>query len=542
MMRRRGSGILLHVSSLPSRHGIGDLGPGARRFIQFMVDTGQSYWQILPLNPTSVQNGNSPYSTDSAFAGNPLFISLEDLVEEGLLDRADVKPDPGFSARRVNYPLVTQYKARALNAAYQRLRGSLTRERGFERFAESHRAWLDDFALFHALKAHFRTPSWTDWPKEARDRDPGALRRYGEQFVDRIERERVFQYWFFRQWLALKEQCRHQGIRLIGDIPIYLHGDACDVWRHPEVFKLGPDKRPTHVAGVPPDLFSADGQLWEVPVYRWTFLKGTKYKWWIDRLRHVLRLVDQARLDHFRGFCDYWEVPAHHRTARHGKWVKGPRADFFHAVKKAFPSLPFIAEDLGEITPEVDDLRDRFKIPGMRVLQYAFGNDPLAVLYMPHNYIPNSVAYTGTHDNDTLMGWIAGTDDHSTRSSAEIREERAHALAYLGPRRHSRASTLTTWASLGFHRTGNGVQGRHGDRTDAGSPRPWARRPDESTRDIFRKLGMALGAEAAHQGHCPKAPHHNGVFSKAREEPLIWMRVSTRGSDLGARPGNLAFE
>jgi 4-alpha-glucanotransferase len=431
MINRRTSGILLHISSLPSDYGIGDLGPNAHRFVHSLSESNQRYWQILPLNPTSVRNGNSPYSTDSAFAGNPLFISLDDLVDDGLLKKMDFKTIPSFPGKRVDYRNATRFKERLLSLTYERNKVSIKKDRNFRRFVRQHQWWLNDYALFKIFKKHFKKPSWALWPKEVRNRSHKALGHYSEKFESHIERVQFFQYLFFKQWHALKKHCHRNGIKVIGDIPIYVHYESCDVWIHPEVFKLDRNKRPTRVAGVPPDFFSANGQLWGNPIYRWDYMKKTQYRWWIDRLDHTLSLVDLVRLDHFKGFCDYWEVPASHKTARKGRWIKGPRNDFFRVIRKHFPSLPFIAEDLGEITPAVHALRDRFGLPGMRVLQFAFGNDPLADLYKPHNYIKNCVAYTGTHDNDTLAGWMAGKQDYSTRSSDELLKERNNALQYL---------------------------------------------------------------------------------------------------------------
>jgi 4-alpha-glucanotransferase len=434
-MKRRTSGVLLHITSLPSPYGIGDLGPGAYRFIDFLNESGQGLWQILPLNPTLTARDNSPYSSPSAFAGNPLLISPERLARDGFLGKGDLNDRPSFPADRVDYGAVTRFKMRILKTAHRRSRSRLRKDNGYCRFTDENADWLDDFALFAAAKARLHGAAWSRWPAPLRDRHPAALRNWRETLHDRIETEKFVQYLFFKQWTALKDYARRRGIRFIGDIPIYPHYDSADVWAHPEIFKLDARKQPSVVAGIPPDYFSASGQLWNNPIYRWDVLRKTKYSWWIRRVAQNLKLTDLIRLDHFQGFVNYWEVPAGDKTAVHGTWARGPAKDLFRVLSKHFPNLPFIAEDLGVITPEVSGLRDRFKLPGMRVLQFAFGHDPLADLYKPENYIRNCVAYTGTHDNDTLIGWLYGRSDYSTRSKKEIQEERQNVLRYLGDKK-----------------------------------------------------------------------------------------------------------
>lgn len=431
-MKRRTSGVLLHLTSLPSPYGIGDLGPGAYRFIDFLNASGQRLWQILPLNPTSTARDNSPYSSPSAFAGNPLLISPDHMVRDGFIDRADLNGRPAFHDDRVDYGAVTRFKMRILGTAYRRTRPRLQKEGDYRRFSNQNADWLDDFALFTAAKIRFHHVPWNRWPTPLRDRRPAGLREWRGILHHRIETEKFVQYLFFKQWTALKNYARRRKILFIGDIPIYPHYDSADVWSHPRIFKLDARKNPSVVAGIPPDYFSASGQLWNNPVYRWDVLRNEKYSWWIRRVAHNLNLSDLIRLDHFQGFVNYWEVPAGDKTAVHGTWARGPAEDLFRVLAKHFPSLPFIAEDLGVITPEVTGLRDRFRLPGMRVLQFAFGNDPLADLYRPENYIRNCVAYTGTHDNDTLMGWLYGSSDYSTRSRKEIQEERQTVFRYLG--------------------------------------------------------------------------------------------------------------
>jgi 4-alpha-glucanotransferase len=429
-MKRRGSGILLHIPSLPSPFGIGDLGPGAHRFTDFLADAKQSFWQVLPLTPTTVDRDNSPYSSPSAFAGNPLLISPEALLEEGLISRSDVKGPSSFPEAKVDYRRVTFRKGRVFQTAFHAFQAR--KHWRFESFCHEHAYWLEDYALFVALKERFKGIPWNRWPSDIRDRHPRSLRTLRGELRHRVELEKFLQYLFFSQWSSLKRDCNEKGIQIIGDVPIYVSFDSADVWSNPEVFKLDGKKNPTVVAGIPPDYFSATGQLWGNPIYHWDKLREQDYAWWVHRIAHNLKLCDLIRLDHFKGFVDYWEVPGKDRIAVHGRWVKGPGADFLYALLKHFPYLPFIAEDLGVITPEVHALRDQFDLPGMRVVQFAFGNDPLADEYKPIRYIQNCVAYTGTHDNDTLIGWLCGTEDYSTRSPSETRLERKAALAYLG--------------------------------------------------------------------------------------------------------------
>lgn len=411
-MKRRGSGILLHITSLPSPYGIGDFGPSAYQFIDFLAQAGQSFWQILPLNPTSPGLGNSPYSSYSAFAGNPLLISPERLVEKGLIS----KPEhyPASEHERVDYEAVAAYKGRMLRTAYETYKQSRERDHEFERFRKENSYWLDDYALFSALKEHFNGAMWGGWPRELRDRSETALREWREKLADRISMEHFFQYLVYKQWSSVKSYCNSKSIQVIGDMPIYVSYDSSDVWANPHLFKLDDEKRPTFVAGVPPDYFSATGQLWGNPVYKWDVLKETHYAWWIRRVEHNLKLFDTVRLDHFRGFVAYWEVPAGQETAINGRWVEAPARDFFNALfrKRPYPSI--IAEDLGYITPDVREVINAFEFPTMKLLLFAFGGDLATSPYAPHNYVKNCVVYTGTHDNNTIRGWFrkeTGPDD-----------------------------------------------------------------------------------------------------------------------------------
>ncbi len=430
----RSSGILLHPTSLPGRFGIGELGPAAFRFADFLTDTQQGIWQVLPLGPTGY--GDSPYQCFSAFAGNPLLVSLEDLIESGDLPAADMTANlPAFPADFVDFGRVIQHKLPLLKRAAQNFlaHAKPARREAYEEFCRQNASWLDDYSLFIALKESYGGIVWNRWPRELATRQPSALAQARERLADEIAAQKFVQFQFFAQWSALQAYCHARGIRLMGDIPIFVAHDSADVWASPELFRLEPDGSLTAQAGVPPDYFSATGQLWGNPVYRWDVLAEEGYAWWIERFRSTLRLVDIIRLDHFRGFEAYWEVPAGEATAMNGRWVKGPGADLFSAVQKALGDLPIVAETLGVITPEVIELRDRFGFPGMGILQFAFGSDPQSPDFKPHNFRRNFVAYTGTHDNDTTMGWWTsdGRGD-STRSEEDIRAEREFTRKYLG--------------------------------------------------------------------------------------------------------------
>jgi 4-alpha-glucanotransferase len=401
---QRGSGILLHLTSLPSPFGIGDLGPSAYRFADFLAKAGQSYWQVLPLNPTDTAHGNSPYSSISALAANPLLISPELLVQDGYLSESDTTSPPEFPERQVDYPAVTRYKKRLMAAAYDNFKED--RREDYHRFCSDHSHWLDDFSLFKAAKAHFDGRMWSEWPQPIVDRDPRAVAELYETLRDGIDREKFLQYVLFKQWFALKEYCNQKGVEIIGDIPIYVSYDSVDVWTDPEIFKLDENKRPAAVAGVPPDYFSPTGQLWGNPVYHWDHLRRTGFAWWLRRMEHTLKLYDLVRVDHFRGLVAYWEVPAGEKTAVNGSWVEVPVEDFFNSLRDRFPALPIIAEDLGVITDEVREVMTRYGFPGMKVLMFAFGDDDPDHPYLPHNYGEHSVVYTGSHDNNTVCGWL----------------------------------------------------------------------------------------------------------------------------------------
>ena len=405
----RASGVLLHPTSLPSRFGIGDFGPDAYRFVDALVEMGQKLWQVLPLGPTGY--GDSPYQCFSAFAGNPLLISLERLVEENALSPDDLNAVPSFPAHQVAYGDVIEFKQALLYRSYIYFLqyASAERHAAFEAFCADNADWLDDYAVFMALKAAHKGEAWTAWQDDVARRTATALSRARSQLADAIQKQKYLQFQFFRQWHALKRYANEKGVKIIGDIPIFVAFDSADVWAHRELFHLDERGKPTVVAGVPPDYFSPTGQRWGNPLYRWDVMAKQSYQWWIARCRAAFAMFDYVRIDHFRGFEAYWEVPASEPTAVNGRWVKGPGKAMFQAVQNALGQLPIIAEDLGVITPEVKALRDALGFPGMRVLHFAFVADASSD-FLPHNYVRNTVAYAGTHDNDTTIGWFEKLD------------------------------------------------------------------------------------------------------------------------------------
>ena len=416
----RASGILLHPTSLPGPFGIGDLGPAAYQMCQALVEAGQTYWQILPLGPTGY--GDSPYQCFSAFAGNTLLISPERLLDEGLIEPDDISDAPAFRTDRVDYGGVYEWKNELLRKAFDSFASQDDHplRADFDTFAHNNANWLNDYSLYRSLKALHGQRPWYEWPDEIRCRDNDAVARAFDGLASELEAERFYQFLFFRQWKELKDHANSLGLKVIGDVPIFVALDSADVWRYQDQFKLNSDGSPKVVAGVPPDYFSATGQLWGNPIYDWDAMAGNGFEWWISRLRAGLEQVDIVRLDHFRGFVGVWEVPGGDATAENGSWVGAPGKELFEAVRSALGELPMIAEDLGVITPEVDELRDTNGFPGMRILQYAFGGDA-ANGALPHNYIPGSVVYTGTHDNDTTVGWF----------DSQPQNVRDHCLRYL---------------------------------------------------------------------------------------------------------------
>jgi 4-alpha-glucanotransferase len=417
----RASGVLVHPTSFPGQFGIGDLGPSAFVMLDYLASARQTLWQVLPLGPTGY--GESPYSLLSAFAGNPKLVSPERLVADGLLSADDLAEAPIFPTKRVAYHQVGPWKHELLRRSFDRFQRRASRDlcQNFEAFCAEQREWLADYALFLALKAAHQDLPWVEWPAPLARREPDALAAAERELADEVAFHSYAQFLFFRQWDDVRQAAHNRGMRIIGDLAIFVAHDSSDVWAHPQLFALAPDGRPTVVAGVPPDYFSRTGQRWGNPLYQWEVLANTGYTWWIERVRQARMLVDLIRLDHFRGFEAYWEIPAREPTAEHGRWVPGPGVELFRAIAAALGDVPFIAEDLGVITPEVRALQRTLGFPGMRVLQFAFGSDA-ANDHLPHSYVRDSLVYTGTHDNDTTRGWFAAAGP----------EEQAHALAYLG--------------------------------------------------------------------------------------------------------------
>ena len=417
----RATGILLHPTSLPARGGIGDFGPTAYEFVDFLAAARQSLWQVLPLGPLGY--GNSPYSSTSAFGGNPLLISLERLADRGWIAHSKIADLPAASGPVV-YEAVFPSKMPPLAEAARNFARNMTgsaRAR-FERFCQENSDWLDDFVLFDALRAHYKLANWNEWPRELAHREPAAIAKVRQEKAEDLQMRRVLQFAFAEQWRSLRHHCARRSVRVVGDIAIFVNYDSADVWTHPELFRLDENRNPVVVSGVPPDFFSATGQRWGNPLYRWDVMKTQGYAWWVARLHAVTQQCDYIRLDHFRGFEQFWEIAANDPTAIHGQWVDGPKDDLFAKLREALGGLPFFAEDLGYITPEVHALRKRLQIPGMAVLQFGFG-DAGAHIYLPQQLTPETVVYTGTHDNDTLAGWWA---------TGASEEERRNAEAYFG--------------------------------------------------------------------------------------------------------------
>jgi 4-alpha-glucanotransferase len=415
---------------LPGPFGVGDLGPAAHRFVEFLARAGPRWWQMLPVVPPG--GGDSPYDSPSAFAGSPLLVSLELLERDGLLEAGDLEsPEPLRSASRALYDAARSFRERMLRKAFAafEVRASHEARRELEVFAERERAWLDDHCLFSALSRSHEGAPWTRWPDELVRRDPAALERARASLGNEIRYHRFVQHQFSRHWAALRARSTELGVRLLGDVPIYVSHDSADVWSNRGVFRLLENGERAALAGVPPDYFTADGQLWGNPVYDWNALRATGYAWWVARLRRTLERFDAARLDHFIGFRRAWEVPAGSTSAKSGHFVDVPGEDFLRVARDALGELPFIAEDLGALTDDVERLRDHFELPGMRVLEFAFASDWRE--YQPHRFSRRTVVYTGTHDNDTIVGWLGSAErERDDRRAAELRAERARALAY----------------------------------------------------------------------------------------------------------------
>ncbi|MEZ5306646.1 MAG: 4-alpha-glucanotransferase [Pyrinomonadaceae bacterium] len=427
----RASGVLLHPTSLPNEFGIGDFGDSAYRFVDLLARAKQSYWQVLPLGPTGY--GDSPYQCFSAFAGNTNLISPEQLVAEELLTEEEVADRPDFGEGSVDFGTVIDWKRGLLEKAYERFRltTSVNLRGSFETFSQQVSDWLDEYALFRAIKATQDQKLWLEWDEPFRLRDEQALLSARENLMEEIRAEKFYQFLFFKQWTRLKNYANGKGIKIIGDIPIFVSLDSADVWCNPDQFKLDEHLNPRVVAGVPPDYFSKTGQLWGNPIYDWELMEAEQFSWWIERVRFTLKTVDIVRIDHFRGFAASWEVPGGDKTAENGRWVDVPGARLFHALRSELGDLPVIAEDLGVITPDVERLRDGFGFPGMRILQFAFGGDTKNI-DLPHNYIRNCAVYTGTHDNDTTLAWFnSQVGSNSTRDEEAISREHDFCLSYL---------------------------------------------------------------------------------------------------------------
>lgn len=413
MRFERAAGILLHPTSFPSRYGIGDFGEAAYQFVDFLVASKQSLWQILPLGPTGY--GDSPYQSFSAFAGNPLLISPDRLVHDGFLPETATSPIPSFPHQEVDFGPVIEYKNGLLKLAHEHFlaQGTAVQQAAYQSFCDAQSLWLDDFALFMALKNHHVDHEggvWNSWPREIALREPEAMASWVKKLATEVDRHKFLQFLFFQQWLSLKSYANEMGIQIIGDIPIFVAFDSADVWANPELFYLDEDGQPTVIAGVPPDYFSETGQRWGNPLYRWERMAKQGYQWWTARLEMCFTQADIVRIDHFRGFEAYWEIPAEEPTAVIGQWVPGPGKQFFQAMRDKLGELPLIAEDLGVITPEVEDLRDSFDFPGMKILQFAFGGEQNSS-FLPHTFDKNCVVYTGTHDNETVLGWYKNASD-----------------------------------------------------------------------------------------------------------------------------------
>jgi 4-alpha-glucanotransferase len=402
---RRAAGLLMHPTSLAGPHGSGDVGAPSRAFVDFLHAAGQTWWQMLPVGPPGKPPGNSPYSSYSSFAGSAMLVDLFELADEGLLDRDDLAPDKSFRDDAVNYPAVIRYRQRRLRTAYaafERLRDE--RHAAFGEFCARHASWLDDFALFSALKVHFKGAEWFTWDRDLRLRKPAALDKARHELADAVRFQKFVQFAFDRQWAALRAYANERGVGLIGDIPIFVAHDSADVWARRELWALDKNGAPSFVSGYPPDAFNADGQTWNHPQYDWRAHERDGYGWWVARFAQTFRLFDAARIDHFLGFERLWYVPTSAPTAKSGKWVRGPGAPLFDALRRELGDMPIIAEDLGLLTPKAAQLRDRFKFPGMRIMQFGFGGGG-ANYHLPHRYVRRCVAYTGTHDNETIVGW-----------------------------------------------------------------------------------------------------------------------------------------
>jgi 4-alpha-glucanotransferase len=500
----RATGILLHPSSLPSRGGIGDFGPAAYEFVDFLAAARQGLWQVLPLGPLGY--GYSPYSSTSAFAGNPLLISLERLAERGWLEDSQLHGAPGTD-ETVDYPRVFAWKLPLLHEAAKKfLRTASGQERAaLEKFCRENDWWMDGFVLFDALRVRHHLENWNRWPRELARREPDALEQARQVLAEDLEARRVVQFFFYEQWRSLHRYCTQRCIRIVGDIAIFVNFDSADVWAHPELFRLNQDLEPEVVSGVPPDFFSKTGQRWGNPLYRWDVMQSCGYEWWVHRLRWATQNCDYIRLDHFRGFEQFWEIAASEETAIHGRWVDGPKDHLFLKLREALGGLPFFAEDLGYITPEVHALRERLQIPGMAVLQFGFG-DAGAHIYLPHRLGEDKVVYTGTHDNDTAVGWW---------NSGASEEERRNAEAYLGTSqdgihwaliRAAQASRASLCVIPLQDVLGLGSEARMNVPSQNDGNWKWRLQPGALTHELADKLGRLAWMTDRLPEACPRPP------------------------------------
>lgn len=448
-------GILLHISSLPSAFGIGDMGPAAHDFARSLGAARASIWQFLPLNPTSTFIGNSPYSSPSAFAGNPLFISPEWLVRDGYVSHADLDscryclPPEGFGSdpSRVDFAAVAIHRAHLLHAAFERSSHRLSEDPSFQVFCREHHHWLHDYARFVSLKDEHGGAAWSDWPRPLAHRESAALEAWDQHASRAVLREKFIQFLFFTQWQELRRTCREQRVRLLADIPIYVTMDSADVWANPGLFQLDEELRPVAVSGVPPDYFSETGQRWGTPLYRWDMMKRDGFSWWKQRLAQVLLHADIARLDHFRGFCGYWEIPEHEETAMNGVWRRGPGKHFLASMQQRFGDLPFVAEDLGVITDDVREAIRDFNLPGMHVLQFAFGwPDPARNTAAPHLHAARSVVYTGTHDNTPTRAWFQTAPEFDREAFSRYCGQDVHVDTATGQLTRLAFASVADWA------------------------------------------------------------------------------------------------
>ena len=509
----RSSGILLHPTSLPGRYGIGDLGEWAYRFVDWLAGNDQSIWQVLPLGPTGY--GDSPYQTLSAFAGNPLLISLDELAGRGWLPAGALDDAPDFPWGRVDFGAVGPYHEEVLNRAYEGFRasGSAGDAAAFEGWCAENAYWLEDYALFAALKNSFELRPWVEWPEALALRDEDALGEARVEHAQAIDEQRFRQWVFHAQWDALKQYANERGIRIFGDLPIFVAHDSADVWANPDQFFLDERGNPTVVAGVPPDYFSETGQRWGNPLFRWKLMKERGYEWWVARFRRTFEWVDIVRIDHFRGFAAYWEIPAEEETAVRGQWVKGPGHHFFEAVQRELGELPIIAEDLGVITEDVERLREDFNLPGMKVLQFAWSGPKNP--FLPHNHVPNSVVYSGTHDNNTTIGWWNSETDDRTRGfiadylGQEVPDP-AWMLMKVGMRSVAHTFVMTMQDVLGL-----GAEARMNTPGQPAGNWTWRFTPEQLERDAN-----------------PGLPHLTWLYQRrADQQEKLYGDIATRGGD-----------